>query len=125
MNLDDPAIRVCIYCGSPRPEELLPQCAHGIVATVRGNERRAAARLFVDFQTMHASRAAFITKLGLAVEKGTATIDHAPAFDHAGDNVVPLHDRDVLVTPSDDGGMAGWEFDALFSHRRSATEPER
>jgi hypothetical protein len=97
---DDPAIRVCIYCGSPRPEELLPQCAHGIVATVRGNERRAAARLFVDFQTMHASRAAFIERLDEAVANGMATIDHAPAFDDVGDNVVPMHDRVVMVARS-------------------------
>lgn len=97
---DDPAMRVCIYCGSPRPEELLTQCAHGIVATVRGNERRAAARLFVDFQAMHAARAAFITKLEAAVENGKATIDHTPAFDDAGDNVVPLHDRAILLARS-------------------------
>jgi hypothetical protein len=94
---DDPAIRICIYCGSPRPEELLPQCAHGIVATVRGNERRASAQLFVEFQAMHAARAAFIAKLDRAVATGTATIDHAPAFDDAGQNVIPLHDRTIMV----------------------------
>lgn len=97
MSADDPAIRVCIYCASPRPEELLPQCAHGIVATVRGAERRAAAQLFVEFQAMHAARAAFIAKLDRAVANGTATIDHAPAFDDAGENVVPLHERAIMV----------------------------
>lgn len=100
MNHDDPAIRVCIYCGSPRPEELLQQCAHGIVATVRGKERRAAAQLFVEFQAMHAARAALIARLDVAVANGTATIDHAPAFDDAGDNVVPLHDRIVMAARS-------------------------
>lgn len=94
----DPAIRVCIYCGSPRPEELLQQCAHGIVATVRGAERRAAAQLFVEFQAMHAARAALMIKLDKAVESGRATIDHAPAFDDVGENVVPLHDRAIIVS---------------------------
>jgi len=92
---DNPTIRVCIYCGSPRPEELLPQCAHGIVAMVRGNERRAAAQLFVEFQAMHAARRNLIAKLDRAVANGTAKIDHAPAFDDAGENVVPLHERMV------------------------------
>lgn len=95
---DDPAMRVCIFCGSPKPEELLPQCAHGIVATVKGNERRAAAQLFVAFQAMHAARAALVAKLDEAVANGTAKIDDAPAFDDAGENVVPLHDRVVMVT---------------------------
>jgi hypothetical protein len=96
-NDDDFAIRVCIYCGSPRPEELLQQCAHGIVATVRGAERRAAAQLFVEFQAMHAARAALMMKLDKAVESGRATIDHAPAFDNAGENVVPFHERAIII----------------------------
>jgi hypothetical protein len=94
---DDHAIRVCIFCGSPKPEELLAQCAHGIVATVRGNERRVAARLFVAFQGLHAQRAAMISTLDQAVAKGTAKVDHAPAFDDAGDNVIPFHDRYIIV----------------------------
>lgn len=97
---DDPAIRVCIYCGSPNPEELLPQCAHGIVATVRGAERRAAAQLHVEFRAMHAARAALITKLDDAVAKGRATIDHMPPFEDAGDNVIPLHLRTIAITRS-------------------------
>ena len=96
-NHDDLAIRVCIYCGSPRPEELLPQCAHGIVATVRGNERRAAAQLLVEFQAMHAARRNLMVKLDRAVENGTAKIDHAPAFDDAGENVIPLHERTIMI----------------------------
>ena len=97
---DDPAIRVCIFCGSPKPQELLPQCAHGIVATVRGDERRAMARLHVAFQAMHAQRAAVMVVLGNAVTNGTASIDHAPMFDDAGDNVIPLHDRMIAIARS-------------------------
>jgi len=97
---DDPAMRGCIYCGSPKPQELLPQCAHGIVATVRGDERRAMARLFVAFQAMHAQRAAVIAMLDKAVAKGAATIDHAPTFDDAGDNVIPLHNRAIMIARS-------------------------
>jgi hypothetical protein len=97
---DAESVRVCIFCGSPRPEELLPQCAHGIVATVRGNERRVAARLFVAFQAVHAQRAAMVTTLDLAVAKGTATVDHAPEFESAGNNVIPMHDRGVLLARS-------------------------
>lgn len=97
---DDPAIRVCIFCGSPKPQELLPQCAHGIVAVVRGDERRVMARLFVAFQAMHAQRAAVMVVLDKAVANGRATIDHAPTFDDAGDNVIPLHDRAIVIARS-------------------------
>lgn len=95
ISPDDPAMRICAFCGSPRPEELLPQCAHGLVAIVRGKERQAFARLHVAFQAMHAQRAAAVVLLGNAVDKGNATIDHAPAFDDAGTNVIPLHERSV------------------------------
>ena len=97
---NDPAIRVCIYCGSPNPEELLPQCAHGIVATVLGKERRAAARLWVAFRDMHAARANLVHALDEAVSKGRATVDASPGFNDAGENVVPLHNRVVYLERS-------------------------
>lgn len=97
-NDNDPAMRVCTFCGSPRPEELLPQCAHGLVAIVRGKERQALARVHVAFQALYAQRAAAMVLLGNAVTKGTATIDHAPAFDNVGDNVISMYDRDVKTT---------------------------
>jgi hypothetical protein len=96
-NDDDPAMRVCMFCGSPRPEELLPQCAHGMVAIVRGKERRLAARLHVEFRAMHAARVALFAAVHLAGAKGEADIDDAPQFEDAGDNVVPLHDRAILL----------------------------
>jgi len=96
----DPAMRVCIFCGSPKPQELLPQCAHGIVAMVRGDERRVMARPFVAFQAMHAQREAVIAMLDKAIAKGAATIDHAPTFDDAGGNVIPLHDRAIVIARS-------------------------
>lgn len=119
-NDNDLAMRVCAFCGSPRPEELLPQCAHGLVAIVCGKERRAFARLFVAFQVMHAQRAAALVLLGNAVDKGTATRDRAPAFDYVGENVIPLHDRDILHAPRIDADMPGWEFDDKFHHRGGA-----
>lgn len=99
-NDNDPAMRVCTFCGSPRPEELLPQCAHGIVAVVRGDERRVMARLFVAFQAMHAQRAAVIAMLDKAMTNGRATIDHAPTFDDAGANVISMYDRAILIARS-------------------------
>lgn len=56
-NDNEPVMRICAFCGSPRPEELLPQCAHGLVAIVRGKERQAFARLHVAFQAMPSTRA--------------------------------------------------------------------
>lgn len=53
------------------------------------------ARLHVAFQALHAQRTAVMLVLDRAVAKGTATIDHMPAFENAGDNVISLYDRDV------------------------------
>ena len=118
MSHEDPPIRVCIYCGSPNPEELLPQCAHGIVATVRGKERRAAAQLWVAFRDMHAARANLVDALDEAVSKGQATMDASPGFNDAGENVVPLHNREVVIDiRRESQELEGWEFDAMFPHR--------
>lgn len=91
------AVRVCYFCGSTQPQELLPQCAHGIVVEVSGNELKVGARLHVAFQQLHAQRAAFISAVQLAVKKGTATIDRSPEFSDAGENVVSFYDRTVLL----------------------------
>lgn len=88
--------RVCIFCGSSRPEELLQQCAHGLVATVQGNERKVAARLHVAFQALHAQRAAMMVSLDAAVARGAASIDKAPSIAFAGDNLIPMYERDVI-----------------------------
>lgn len=94
------SVLVCMFCGSPRPEELLPQCAHGLVVAVQGPELEAAAMLHEAFQEMHARRVVLIRRLDNAIANGTAKIDHAPAFKSAGDNVIPLHKRRALTKRS-------------------------
>lgn len=91
-------VRVCMFCGSPRPEELLPQCAHGIVVAVQGPELKAAAMLHEAFQDLHAVRVLLIRRLDNAIANGTAKI--VPAFKPAGENVIPLHRRRALTTRS-------------------------
>jgi len=90
-------VNVCCYCGSIRPEDPEPYCAHGRTARVQGDARKAAARLWIANQALLAHRKAFESALADDVKAGRAKVDTLPLVRSPGDNVCFLQDRGVLA----------------------------
>lgn len=91
------SVNVCRFCGSHSPEIPSRTCAHGETASVQGDARQAAARLWIAMQSVETHRAAFGTALDLGIKAGSATIDTCPRVQSPGSNVVFLRDRDVVT----------------------------
>ena len=90
-------VNVCCYCGSIRPEDPEPYCAHGRTAKVQGEARQAAAQLWIAFQAVDARRMAFAEALAEDVKAGRVKVEEFPLVRSPGENVVFLQDRGVLA----------------------------
>ena len=89
------SINICVFCGSQKPENLAPNCAHGKTARVQGDAARAAARLWLVLQSVESHRADLHNELERAEKAGLATSDSCPPVRPHG-NVVFLQDREIV-----------------------------
>lgn len=89
-------VTVCVFCGTLRPENPSPECAHGKTARVQGEAAKAAARLWLALQTIRSYRADLTDEIEREVKAGTGSTDTSPPVRHC-TNVRFMRRRKVWV----------------------------